>query len=143
MATKKYDVAVKTGSYTDNTGANKGRYTNIGVMMQGDNGDFLLLDPAISLGGVLALQNVEAVKQGKQPSDRVMVSLFEPKQQHGGYNAMPQGIPPAQPQQAYQQPMQAQPHQAYAQPTPQQGYAQPAPQHQQPAGIPQYHDAPF
>ena len=42
MATRKYDVAVKTGSYTDQAGAVKGRYTNIGVMMDGDNGEFLL-----------------------------------------------------------------------------------------------------
>jgi hypothetical protein len=35
---KLYDVAVKTGSYTDKSGATKGRYENIGVMMEGDNG---------------------------------------------------------------------------------------------------------
>jgi hypothetical protein len=131
MATKKYDAAVKTGSYTDATGAQKGRYTNIGIVMQGDNGEFLLLDPSISLGGVLALQNVEAVKAGKQPSDRVMVSLFEPKQQgQGGYNAMPQTQPaqgyqqPMQPQPAYQQPMQQPPQQRPMQPPqPAAGYA--------------------
>jgi hypothetical protein len=142
MATRKFDVAVKTGSYTAQDGSQKGRYTNIGVMMQGDNGDFLLLDPSISLGGVLALQNVDAVKSGKQPSDRVMVSLFEPKQQvQGGYNAMPQTQQP--PQQAYQQPMQGQPQQAYAQPAPQRQQMPPA----QPAAgyAPQQYDdnAPF
>ena len=35
MASKLYDVAVKTGSYTDKTGATKNRYENIGVMMDG------------------------------------------------------------------------------------------------------------
>jgi len=33
MASKMYDVAVKTGSYTDKTGATKNRYENIGVCL--------------------------------------------------------------------------------------------------------------
>jgi hypothetical protein len=120
MAIKKFDVAVKTGSYTAQDGSNKGRYTNMGVMMQGDNGDFLLLDPAFSLAGALALQNVEAAKTGKAPSDRVMVSLFEPKQ--AGMAAPSQQQQPQQQQYAPQQP----PQQQYA-PQPQQHQAAPSP----------------
>jgi len=65
---KKYDLAVKTGSYQDNQGQTKNRYQNIGAVMQGDNGPFLLLDPLINLAAVPR-------EPGK---DRVMVSCFEP-----------------------------------------------------------------
>ena len=71
--TKKYDIAVKTGSYQDSTGQTKNRYQNIGAVMQGDNGPFILLDPLINLAAVPR-------EAGK---DRVMCSLFEPRQQDG------------------------------------------------------------
>ncbi len=71
--TKKYDMAVKTGTYQDSTGQTKNRYQNIGAIMQGDNGFFALLDPMINLAAVPR-------EPGK---DRVMVSLFEPRAQDG------------------------------------------------------------
>lgn len=71
MAKRKYDLAVKTGSYIDNTGANKNRYHNIGVVMQGDDGGhYMLLDPLVNLAAVPR-------EAGK---DRVMVSMFEPRE---------------------------------------------------------------
>lgn len=70
MARKKYDMAVKTGSYTDRDGKQKNRYQNIGVIMQSDDGGhYALIDPLINLAAVPR-------EQGK---DRVMVSLFEPR----------------------------------------------------------------
>ena len=81
--TKKYDVAVKTGSYVVN-GENKNRYMNIGAVMQGDNGPFLLLDPMVNLAAVPR-------EAGK---DRVICSLFEPRD-----NAAPGGAPAPQRQQ--------------------------------------------
>ena len=89
--TKKYDVAVKTGSYTDNQGNQKNRYQNIGAVMQSDNGPFLLLDPLINLAAVPR-------DPGK---DRVMCSLFEPRQD--GQQQAPRQAAPAQ-RQAPQQP---------------------------------------
>jgi len=83
---KKYDVAVVTGKYQDNTGATKNRYMNIGAVMQGDNGPFLLLDPMVNLAAVPR-------EPGK---DRVICSLFEPRD-----NAQ-QGAAPAQRQAAPQ-----------------------------------------
>lgn len=69
MATRKYDLAVKTGSYTDRDGKQKNRYQNIGVIMQGDDGGhYALLDPLINLAAVPR-------EPGK---DRVMVSMFQP-----------------------------------------------------------------
>lgn len=71
MAKRKYDLAVKVGSYVDNTGATKNRYHNIGVVMQGDDGGFYaLLDPLVNLAAVPR-------EAGK---DRVMVSMFEPRE---------------------------------------------------------------
>lgn len=66
MAKRKYDLAVKTGSYEKN-GETKGRYMNIGVVLEGDDGMFMLLDPAFNPAGV------------NRKDDRVLVSMFEPK----------------------------------------------------------------
>lgn len=70
---KKYDIAVVTGKYQDNQGQTKNRYMNIGAVMEGDNGPFLLLDPMINLAAVPR-------EAGK---DRVICSLFEPRQADG------------------------------------------------------------
>jgi len=79
--TKKYDIAVKTGSYQDRaTGQNKNRYHNIGAVMNGDNGPFILLDPMINLAAVPR-------EDGK---DRVICSLFEPRDQNSAPTAQAQ-----------------------------------------------------
>lgn len=70
---KKYDIAVKVGSYVDSTGARKNRYHNIGSVMQGDSGPFILLDPLVNLAAVPR-------EEGK---DRIMCSLFEPRDEKG------------------------------------------------------------
>lgn len=87
---KKYDLAIKTGSYTDNTGAQKNRYQNIGSVMQGDNGPFLLLDPLINLAAVPR-------EPGK---DRIIVSCFEPKQEGQQQAPQPQQRAPQRQQPA-------------------------------------------
>ena len=83
---KLYDVTVKTGEYTNGQGEKKGRYENIGSMMQGDNGPFLILKRTFNPAGV---PNPEC-------KDSVICSLFEPnqtnnvnqspQQQQGGYS---------------------------------------------------------
>lgn len=90
-------LVVKTGEYTNQQGETKGEYTKIGVILNNQNGDFILMDPTINLAGVLLKQNALAAKQGKQQSDSVMVSVFEdqpqqtaPQQQsQGGYQQQP------------------------------------------------------
>lgn len=72
MATKLYDVTVKTGEYTNNQGENKGRYENIGTMMQGDKGPFLILKRTFNPAGVPNPDN----------KDSVICSCFEPQQQN-------------------------------------------------------------
>lgn len=109
-------VAV-TGNYQAKDGQQKAEYTEIGVIISGKNGkDYALLDPAINLAGVLVKQNVLALKKGEQPSDKVMVSLFEQdnqqqspqgQQQQQQYNQAPQqgyNQAPQQAPQQYQQP---------------------------------------
>ena len=61
------DLAVKTGSYTDNQGNTKNRYENIGKMMMGDNGPYLLLKKTFNPAGV-------ETGPGK---DMVVVSVFD------------------------------------------------------------------
>ena len=67
MAIKKYDLAVKTGEYQDRDGNTKGRYENIGAIMENDNGQFMMIKRTFSPAGV--------------PTDRdnILVSMFDPK----------------------------------------------------------------
>jgi len=94
-------------------GVTKGRYINLGVVMNGDDGEYLLLDPNVSLAGVLQSQNVMAMNKGAKLRDRIMVNMWEED------NNQQQG----QKQQSYQQAPQQQ--------APQQGYRQPQSQNYQ------------
>jgi hypothetical protein len=100
-------LVVKTGEYTNQQGETKGEYTKIGVILNNQNGEFVILDPSVNLAGVLIKQNSLAVKQGQQPRDGVMVSIFEDQQQgqqqggqrqqnnqQGGYQQQGQQNPP-------------------------------------------------
>ena len=68
---KTHDLVVKTGSYQDNNGEIKGSYENVGSVMQGDNGMFLILKRTFNPAGVPNPDN----------KDSVILSCFEPKQQ--------------------------------------------------------------
>lgn len=91
MARKTHDLAVKTGNYTDNQGNQKNRYENVGALMQGDNGPFIMLKRTFNPAGA--------------PTDRdtVLISAFEPRSrdgsQSGGQNNQPDpyGAPSNQP----------------------------------------------
>lgn len=66
---KKYDLAVKVSEYTDRDGKTKGRYENVGAVMVGDNGPFILMKKTFNPAGV-------ATAEGK---DSIIISCFEPK----------------------------------------------------------------
>lgn len=66
---KKYDLVVKTGEYESQSGT-KGRYKNIGAIIEGDKGPFLMLDATIISSQLFALIN----KDGRE---RILVSMFE------------------------------------------------------------------
>lgn len=79
---KLYDLAVKTGTYQKD-GETKNKYTNIGVIMENDEGKrFMLIDPLI---------NLAAIKRD-EGRDRVMVSMFEPKQKEQTSSAAPDTV---------------------------------------------------
>lgn len=69
MATKLYDLAVKTGSYIKD-GEEKGRYENIGTVWEGDNGKYMVLKRTFNPAGV----------PFKDGSDSIFISMFEPRQ---------------------------------------------------------------
>ena len=73
MATiKKFDLAVKTGSYQAG-GETKNRYQNVGAVMEGDSGLFVVLNRSFNPAGV----------PFKEGSDQILISCFEPRQQDG------------------------------------------------------------
>lgn len=87
-------IVAKTGEYQKD-GQTKGEYTKLGVILNNDNGEYMLLDPSVSLAGVLIKQNTLAAKSGGQQRDMLMVSIFEddnqqqqqaPQQNQGGFN---------------------------------------------------------
>jgi outer membrane protein OmpA-like peptidoglycan-associated protein len=113
---KLYDVAVKTGSYTDGQGAEKGRYTKLGVVMSGnDGGQFMLLEPMVDIAGCLMLQNNMAITRGQPVRDSLMCTMFEPNQQ-GQAKCTAYGTNQPQQQQQAPQQQQQQPMQQQAQP---------------------------
>ena len=65
---KVYDLAVKVGSYQKD-GQDKGKYENVGVVMQSDKGMFIILKRTFNPAGVPNPENKESV----------IISMFEPK----------------------------------------------------------------
>lgn len=109
-------IVVKVDEY-EKDGQMKGKYTEVGVIMSNENGEYALLDPSVNLAGILMKANALAAKNGKPSRDMVAASIFDnSNQQQGGHQGWGQ---PQQPQQQIQQPQQQ-----YQQ-QPQQGYQQP------------------
>ena len=77
------DLAIKVGEY-EKDGEKKGKYTNVGVLMQGENGMFALLDPTVDLAGALVCQRL---LNPQKAGDRVMCSVFEKRAQTGSQAA--------------------------------------------------------
>ncbi len=69
-------LSAKVGEYQKDSDT-KGEYVQIGVILNNDNGEFLLLDPSVSLAGVLAKQNALEFKKGGQMRDNVMCGIYE------------------------------------------------------------------
>jgi len=76
-------IMVKVDEYQKD-GETKGKYTEVGVILNNNNGEYVLLDPTVNIAGVLAKQNSLAIKSGKESRDMVMASIFtdEPRQQN-------------------------------------------------------------
>lgn len=78
-------IVAKTGEY-QKEGQTKGEYTKLGVMLNNDNGEYILLDPSVSLAGLLIKQNALAAKSNGQQRDMVMISIFEDDNQNQNNN---------------------------------------------------------
>ncbi len=78
-------LIAKVGTYQKN-GETKNEYDELGVMLDNDNGPYLLLDPSINLAGVLMKQNIMARLEGKQERTNVMISVFDSDQQNQQQN---------------------------------------------------------
>ncbi len=71
---KLYDLTVKTGSYTNSAGEEKGRYLNVGSIMEKDDGGrFILLNRTFNPAGVPNPDNRESL----------ILSMFAPKKKDG------------------------------------------------------------
>ena len=75
MAKKVYDLAVKTGEY-EKDGETKSRYENIGIVMEGDNGMFLMLKRTFNPAGVPDFRGGDDWMMG----DTILISMFEPQE---------------------------------------------------------------
>lgn len=86
------DIVAVTGEYTKD-GQQKAEFTKIGAIgfSQQSGKEFVLLDPSVSLAGVLAKQNALALKRGEEQRANIMCSVFDKSAQQ------------QQPQQGYQQ----------------------------------------
>ena len=84
------DLAVKTGEYQNQAGETKGRWLNIGRLMQSDDGNstFIILNRTFNPAG---LPNPEH-------RDSILISLFDPKTTHQSLTG--QAPPPTQTPQA-------------------------------------------
>lgn len=70
MSKRLYDLAVRTGEYTNKDGETKGRYLNVGAVIEGnDGGKFILLERTFNPAGVI------------NPDGRgtVLLSMFKPE----------------------------------------------------------------
>ena len=68
---KLYDLAVKTGSYTNAQGETKHRWQNVGAVMQGqDGGMYLMLAKWFNPAGV----------PDERGGESILISMFEPRQ---------------------------------------------------------------
>jgi len=94
-------LIAKVGTYQKN-GETKNEYDELGVMLENDNGPYILLDPSINLAGVLIKQNIMAFAEGKQARSNVMISVFDSEQNQQQNNQQNNQQQPNQ-QQSYQQ----------------------------------------
>ena len=65
---KKYDLAVKVGEY-EKDGETKSKWQNVGVVLEGEHGPYILLDRVFNPAGLPNPEN----------RNNIFVSMFKPK----------------------------------------------------------------
>ncbi len=93
------DIVAKTNEYQNREGETKAEWTKIGVVLENQNGEYILLDPSVNLSGVLQKQNMLAAEQKKNGNDKarmgkaVMCSIFDKSEGQQGGNSAPRQAP--------------------------------------------------
>jgi hypothetical protein len=87
---KKYDLAVKTGSYKTQEGVEKARYEALGEIHPGNQGGFFARLNAFRMLGLATA----AIARG---DDSVLVSMFAPSDSQAGGHPAPVASPAAAP----------------------------------------------
>jgi hypothetical protein len=99
MATKIRDIAVKTGTYTDGQGQEKGRWQNVGSLMRNDDGgEFIILNRWFNPAGVPNPDNKDSVllscfKMDNQNQAAPQQKPQQPPAPQGGYGYYDDDIP--------------------------------------------------
>ena len=75
MTHKTHDLVVKTGEYQQN-GETKSRYENIGSMMEGDNGPFLIMKRTFNPAGVVNPENKEWTRGVEAPTPEIACAVW-------------------------------------------------------------------
>ena len=73
MSDKLYDICYSAGKYMDQSGQEKTRYENVGAVMNGEYGPFIVINRALNLAGIPGDPNRASIilKLFKnEPSDR-------------------------------------------------------------------------
>ena len=81
MATKKYDMAVATGSYKDRNGNSKNQYETIGAVFEGERGPYAILKKTFNPAGIVS------------EKDSIIISFFEPRAKESGQSSKSEDVP--------------------------------------------------
>lgn len=91
-------LVATVGQYTDGQGQQRKRYQVIGHLHDGQYGQYITLDPGVSLAGLIAKQKIAGL--GRRDDDRVYVNLYDVDASHGqprpGQQTQPGQQPPHQ-----------------------------------------------
>ena len=71
MGRKTHDLAVKIESYTDREGKQRNKYQNVGAVIEGNNGSYILLDRYFNPAGLPNPEN----------RTNVIISMFDARQE--------------------------------------------------------------
>ena len=69
-------ISARVGEY-EKDGKKVGKYVEIGVLIQKDGKEFILLDPAVNLAGVLAKQNFHEFYSNGQMRENVLCGIYD------------------------------------------------------------------
>ena len=86
-------ITAKVDTY-EKDGETKGKYVEIGVILSGQHGDYILLNPTVNLAGVLVQQRM---LNPSKASKSVICNIFDDSQQQQQRPA-PAAKAPAQPE---------------------------------------------